>query len=194
MVAVYYAGLPVPPQRIALDVSKNLAREVQRLDEQAALILSDLEDGNRWSPPASRTYSFFLFESSRLIEWSSNDFVPTAASVGETFSIKLLKAGNGNYLVKKWKLKDARFLVGVVLLIRNFSNITIDDHHQHDDRKGNQKYRRGLRSSMYGQFVLQETDTKNAFIPDAYGESEIGIGFKDIKVRGWKHPVIPGSL
>ena len=79
MVAVYYAGLPVPPQRIALDVSKNLAREVQRLDEQAALILSDLEDGNRWSPPASRTYSFFLFESSRLIEWSSNDFVPTAA-------------------------------------------------------------------------------------------------------------------
>ena len=121
MVAVYYAGLPVPPQRIALDVSKNLAREVQRLDEQAALILSDLEDGNRWSPPASRTYSFFLFESSRLIEWSSNDFVPTAASVGETFSIKLLKAGNGNYLVKKWKLKDARFLVGVVLLIRNYS-------------------------------------------------------------------------
>ena len=89
--------------------------------KQAALIVSNLEDGNRWTPPTSRTYSFFLFESSRLIEWSSNDFVPTAASVAETFSIKLLKAGNGNYLAKKWKLKDSRFLVGVVPLIRNYS-------------------------------------------------------------------------
>jgi len=108
MVAVYYAGQPVPPQRIALDVSKNLEHELQRLDEQAALILSNLEDGKRWTPPMSRAYSFFLFGSSRLIEWSSNDFVPTAASVAETFSLKLLKAGNGNYLAKKWKLKDAR--------------------------------------------------------------------------------------
>jgi hypothetical protein len=118
MVAVYYAGQPVPPQRIAFDVSKNLERELQQLDEQAALIISSLEDGRRWTPPTKRVYSFFLFESSRLIEWSSNDFVPTAASVAETFSIKLLKAGNGNYLAKKWKLKDSRFLVGVVLLIR----------------------------------------------------------------------------
>ena len=121
MVAVYYAGQPVPPQRIALDVSKNLQRELQRLDEQAAIILSNLEDGRTWTPPTSQAYSFFLFESSRLIEWSNNDFVPTAASVAETFSMKLLKAGNGNYLAKKWKLKDARFLVGVVPLIRNYS-------------------------------------------------------------------------
>ena len=72
-------------------------------------------------PPTSRTYSFFLFESSRLTEWSSNDFVPTAASVAETFFYKIAKAGNGNYLAKKWKLKDSRFLVGVVALIRNYS-------------------------------------------------------------------------
>ena len=121
MVAVYYADQPVLPQRIALDVSKNLQRELHRLDEQAAIILSHLEDGRTWTPPTSPAYSFFLFESSRLIEWSSNDFVPTAASVAEPFSMKLLKAGNGNYLAKKWKLKDARFLVGVVPLIRNYS-------------------------------------------------------------------------
>jgi hypothetical protein len=101
MVAVYYAGQPVPPQRIALDVSKNLGRELQRLDEQAAVVVSNLEDGNRWVPPASRTYSFFLFESSRLIEWSRNDFVPTAASVAEPFSVNLLNAGKCNYLAKK---------------------------------------------------------------------------------------------
>ena len=121
VVAAYYSGLPVPPQRIALDVSKNLERELQRLDEQAAVILSHLEEGNRSLPLTSGTYSFFLFESSRLLEWSSNDFVPSAASVAETFSLKLLKAGNGNYLAKKWKLKDARFLIGVVPLIRNYS-------------------------------------------------------------------------
>ncbi|HET6542295.1 MAG TPA: hypothetical protein VFG46_17515, partial [Chryseolinea sp.] len=120
-VAVYYAGQPVPPQRIALDVSKNLEHELQRLDEQAGLIVSNLEDGNRWTLPTSRTYSFFLFESSRLIEWSSNDFVPTAASVAEPFSLKLLKAGNGNYLAKKWKLNGSRFLIGVVPLVRNYS-------------------------------------------------------------------------
>ena len=59
MVAVYYAGQPVPPQRIALDVSKNLERELQRLDEQAAIILSNLEDGKRWT--ATNIAALFLF-------------------------------------------------------------------------------------------------------------------------------------
>jgi signal transduction histidine kinase len=121
MVAVYFSGRPVPPQRIAVDVSTNLERELQQLDERAHGILLHLEEGERSLPLTSKQYSFFLFESSRLIDWSSNDFVPSAASVAEPFSLKLLKAGNGNYLAKKWKLKDSRFLVGVVPLIRNYS-------------------------------------------------------------------------
>ena len=111
---------PVPPQRIALTIARNLEKELQRVDAEAAGILADLED-DEGTLPFPEEFSFFLFEGSKLIAWSDNNFVPTAASVSESFTIKLLKAGNGNYLAKKWKLEGGRFLVAIVPLIRNYT-------------------------------------------------------------------------
>lgn len=91
------------------------------MDVVAESIASNSSNPESEILPSGKTYSFFLFDGLQLVAWSNNDFVPTSASVAETFSIKLLKAGNGSYLAKKWKLKDDRFLVAIIPLIRNYT-------------------------------------------------------------------------
>lgn len=120
LVLVYLAGRPVSPQSIALTVSRSLEKEIIKVDVEAATILANLNEPD-YALPSIKGYSFFVFEKGRLTAWSNNDFVPTAASVTESFSLKLLKAGNGNYLARKWKLSNTGFLVAVIPLIRNYT-------------------------------------------------------------------------
>ena len=116
----YEANRPVLPQDIALTVSRNLEKEIEKANEEAGSILANLhEPGYRL--PQIKGLSFFLFDRGRLAEWSNNDFVPTSASVVQPFSIKLLKAGNGNYIAKRWQVNTSQFLVAVIPLIRNYT-------------------------------------------------------------------------
>src|SRR5688572_10534171 len=64
---------------------------------------------------------FFVYDGLQLSSWSSNQFVPSAASVTGPFNIKLLKAGNGSYLAKKWYLGENRFLIGIIPLVRKYT-------------------------------------------------------------------------
>lgn len=118
----YLAGQPASPQAVALDVTNNLERELKSLEDEASKIIAALPQEQIQQPlPLSSSYSFFLFGRTRLISWSSNDFVPTIGSVSESFNLKLLKAGNGNYLARKWKLNGSFFLVGIIPLTRHYT-------------------------------------------------------------------------
>ena len=117
---VYLANRPVPPQDIALTVSRNLEKEIERANEEAAVILANIHERD-YALPATKGLSFFLFDRGRLSEWSSNDFVPTSASVAQPFSLRLLKAGNGNYVARRWQVNTSQFLVAVIPLIRNYT-------------------------------------------------------------------------
>lgn len=125
ILTVYFASTQVSPQNVAYKVSQNLEKEVQKVDDKAALILSSLKQGENLPVTSKNEYFFFLFEGQRLVSWSTHDFVPSAASVAGSFTLKLLKAGNGNYLAKKWKVNDHQFLIGVIPLFKNY-NITND--------------------------------------------------------------------
>ena len=48
---------------------------------------------------------------------------PAYASVADTFKLKLLKAGNGDYLAAKWKINNNKFIVAIIPLDRKY-NIT----------------------------------------------------------------------
>ena len=120
LILVYLANRPVPPQDIALTVSRNLEKEIEKANAEASLILASLHEPD-YRLPSIKGLSFFLFDRGRLAEWSNNDFVPTSASVAQPFSIKLLKAGNGNYLAKRWQVNTSQFLVAVIPLIRNYT-------------------------------------------------------------------------
>lgn len=103
------------------DISRRLERLLQEVDEQAthyvellrrepdALLLN--VDGN----------AYFVYEAQRVLLWSDNRYVPTAASVSGNFQLKLLVGGNGDYLARKWKIDDRRSLVALVPLLRKYT-------------------------------------------------------------------------
>ncbi len=118
MLSVYFASRPVSPQNIANKLSQNLNEELQKVDVEAEAFLSNLKQGGSLPLTSKNEYSFYFFDGLQLKSWSNNDFVPSAASVAESFNLKLLKAGNGSYLAKKWKLNDNDFLLAVIPLFR----------------------------------------------------------------------------
>lgn len=121
LVLAYFGSRLVSPQTIAQTVSNNLKNEIDEVDAEAEDIIESLQTAGAPITLPTKHHSFFLYEAMQLIAWSANDFVPVAASVGEPFSLKLLKAGNGNYLAKKWRISDHRFLIAIIPLIRNFT-------------------------------------------------------------------------
>lgn len=121
IVALYFATRPVSPQSIAHKLSVNLSEEVEKIDREALQLVDDLKKDPRFLLPATADHMFFVYDGLQLISWSSNHFVPSAASVMGPFKMKLLKAGNGNYLAKKWYLGENRFLVSVIPLVRKYT-------------------------------------------------------------------------
>ena len=122
------AGLltrPYSPQATVEKVSVNLERLLKDIDTHASSYRSQLQQNANLELESYRGVSFFLFEGGQLQSWSDNKFVPTSASVEDTFKLKVLKAGNGDYLAKKWKLNSSQELVAIIPLFRKF-NITND--------------------------------------------------------------------
>ncbi|HZI24603.1 MAG TPA: hypothetical protein VFD46_05975, partial [Chryseolinea sp.] len=93
LVLVYFGSKPVSPQTIASAVSNNLEREIEQVDAEAREIMTSLSTTESPTTLPSTDHSFFLYEAMKLIAWSTNDFVPVAASVAEPFNLKLVKAG-----------------------------------------------------------------------------------------------------
>ena len=69
------------------------------------------------------TYPFFVYDRQKVVSWTDNHFVPSYASVADTFKLKLLKAGNGDYLATKWVINNNKFIVAIIPLDRKY-NIT----------------------------------------------------------------------
>ncbi len=113
------------PQVTRDTLSGNIEEELTRIDRDAALLLEQFNKVSAREIHIQSEYPFFVFDAQQVISWSDNRFVPTLASVADTFNIKLLKAGNGDYLAKKWQISKTEFLVAIVPLYRKF-NISND--------------------------------------------------------------------
>jgi len=123
LLAILFFSRPYSPQITAENLARNLDKELASIDKDAESILLHLKQKTEHDIHTLTTYSFFVYDKQQVISWSDNRFVPSRASVADTFKLKLLKAGNGDYLAKKWKINEAQFLVAIVPLYRKF-NIT----------------------------------------------------------------------
>ena len=90
------------------------------LDKDAETLLSQFQQSAERDITQS-SHSFIVCDKQQVISWSDNGFVPTLASVADTFKLKLLKAGNGDYLAKKWYISETQYLVGIIPLYRKFN-------------------------------------------------------------------------
>ncbi len=123
LLTLFIFSRPSSPQATIENFSIGLDRELTLLEKEAANILTDVSAGHSDNTAISGSYPFFIYDKKQIQRWSDNQFVPSQASVADTFTLKLLKAGNGEYLARKWVISDDRFLVAVIPLFRKF-NIT----------------------------------------------------------------------
>ncbi len=120
---IFFAGTPASVQTTAEKLTLNLNQELVIVDNQAADILKDFKEQVSRDIRGDSRYSFFVYDQQQILSWSDNVFVPSQASVTDNFELKLLKAGNGDYLAKKWEINNTQFLVAIIPLYRKF-NIT----------------------------------------------------------------------
>ena len=113
LITSHYLQLPFAPQSRADKLAASLSEELSAIDHDASLLVTQFQQ-NASRDIAGTAYAFFVFNNQRVISWSDNGFVPSVASVADTFKLKLLKAGNGDYLAKKWQISQTQYLVAVI--------------------------------------------------------------------------------
>lgn len=122
LVCVSLSRKEVSDQFLAERLSENLTQEVSLMEKEAQEVLAYFEstsDVSSFSPDG--LHPFYCYAQDSLLYWSDNTFVPTPVSVADTFTLKLLKGGNGDYLARKWTLQNGRSLVYLIPLFRKYT-------------------------------------------------------------------------
>src|SRR5258706_1947261 len=113
-----YFAKPSSEKEVALGVSKSVQRELARAEKEAVAFLQQPRANPLWQ---SINDSFFLMDSLAVLEWTTNDFLPDARALQDNFTVKLLHVTQGNFLVRKWPVRGAVFLVFVLPLQKDHS-------------------------------------------------------------------------
>jgi len=117
----YLSTKEASSQDVADKITSRLKDEIALADEDAKQVLSQLEKNPEYNLSTIHEHPFFVYDRQGIISWSDNTFIPATASVLDTFQLKLLKAGNGDYLAKKWKMSNKKFLVAIIPLTRKYT-------------------------------------------------------------------------
>ncbi len=133
MVSFYLSTRENPSQSVVDKVSLGLQSELVHVDEHVASILPLLKKSIKVQLDNIDTYSFFVYDHQQVVLWSDNKFVPTPSSVADTFQLKLIKAGNGDYLARKWIISKDKFLIAIIPLTRKYTitNSYLQDEWNH---------------------------------------------------------------
>ncbi|MFM8913826.1 MAG: hypothetical protein ACKOE6_13065, partial [Flammeovirgaceae bacterium] len=105
------------PQQVAMQIDQNIARQLVRLNESAEVLRTVTENDARW---ALAPYPFLLFDSTHLLAWTNAGYFPEAIGNVVHDSLQLLQLSRGDFLVRKWPLKDKKILVGIIPLVERF--------------------------------------------------------------------------
>jgi signal transduction histidine kinase len=105
------------PQQIAKQIEKNLLHELSLLNQEATILRKASPQDKHW---AEAKYAFQLFDSARLIAWTSRGYAPETAALISRDSISLFQSNRGDYLVRKWELANHKILLGVLPLIERY--------------------------------------------------------------------------
>jgi len=110
---------PISEKELALQVSKSLQSEIALAEQEAEMLLANTNPENAlWS---KLHYSFFLLDSSKVIAWSKNNFLPDVYALRNSSLLSLLRVSRGDFLIRKWILGTDRYLIFVLTLRERFS-------------------------------------------------------------------------
>ena len=86
---------------------------MQEVDEESNRVISDLRKGKSLS---STQTSFVVINYDSISEWNDYHFTPPTSVLLDSFEVKFQKTGAGEFLFKKWKVIDKKFLIAIIPL------------------------------------------------------------------------------
>lgn len=92
-------------------IAHKLTEQVDEMGREATLLLSQ-----KTSDLTQASHSFFLMDSVNVLDWNKNEFLPDIHTVQGDFSTRLLQWPRGIFLLRKWKVGEDKFLLGVLPL------------------------------------------------------------------------------
>ena len=97
------------------EILSNLKAKVSEIESDATAILSG--EKNAWE---NATHSIFLMDSVQVLRWNRTDFLPDVRTVQDKFDLRLLQWPRGIFLLRKIKVSETQFLLGVVPLLNRY--------------------------------------------------------------------------
>jgi two-component system nitrogen regulation sensor histidine kinase NtrY len=114
----YFSWRQKTPEALAKEIGIQLTRELQRVEEEVADIVSVID-----SPAfvaTKITYPYFVYHHDSLVFWSDNHYVPSIFTVSDTFDTKIIKTASSAYLLKKTLVADFGFVINLITLQRDY--------------------------------------------------------------------------
>jgi two-component system nitrogen regulation sensor histidine kinase NtrY len=115
-VTAYLSFQLTTPEAFASKIENLLTKEVEQVDNESNVLLQQLYEHKSITPLTTPDRTFLLYDKSELIFWSNNSFIPTLQTARDTFTIKLIKTATGEYLAKKWRVDQSKFLISIIPL------------------------------------------------------------------------------
>jgi len=105
------------PFAAAEAISIRLSGELENVEDEAKLLVSTTDE-SAWE---NLRYSFFLCDSSTVIRWNKNDYLPDFRLMQDDFNVKFFQSSRGSFVLRKWKVKDDLILVSCIPLFEKYS-------------------------------------------------------------------------
>jgi two-component system nitrogen regulation sensor histidine kinase NtrY len=118
VVSAYLSSRPDSQESVAGKIAADIRKELAVVEIEIPEILNNLDSPSNITRNLS--YPFFIYSHDSLVYWSDNHYVPSGASVADTFQIKFLKTGNESFLLKKVLVDKERFVVSLINLQREY--------------------------------------------------------------------------
>jgi two-component system nitrogen regulation sensor histidine kinase NtrY len=104
------------PESFVVTIEELLQEEIARTDIESQTLIKQINAKRVPDIVGNADRIHLLYTSNELKYWSNNRFVPAVQTVRDTFSIKLLKTTNSEYLAKKWKIDEHSFVISIIPL------------------------------------------------------------------------------
>jgi two-component system nitrogen regulation sensor histidine kinase NtrY len=118
VISAYLSSRPDSQESIASKIAADIQQELAVVEKEVPEILTNIDFPSNMTRDLS--YPFFIYDHDSLVYWSDNHYVPSGASVADTFQIKFLKTGNESFLLKKVLISKGRFVVSLINLQREY--------------------------------------------------------------------------
>jgi two-component system, NtrC family, nitrogen regulation sensor histidine kinase NtrY len=118
VLAGYFANRQITAEENARLITERLENQLKVFSEEGDQVLQAIKEGESWHHLTS--YSFYRIVNDTLVAWNDHHYIPPILSSRDTFFIRFIRTGSGDFLLRKWQFKSKDYLLGAISLSTHY--------------------------------------------------------------------------